>query len=1762
MTTHVWDGRDRLTRTILPRGNAMTYGYEDGTNRLVDTVRLDDSGNQAERRHLTLNDIGGTAREEDQSCDLPAAACAAWTTKRSESFTYDVHNRLAQVLHPVPAGSKVTNTYDADGLLATVQDEEHTAPNTRYTYDALHRVKTVRQTLAGAPGGAAVTGYDYDVRDNLAAVTDPNGNRTTYLYDDFHRLARQQSPVTGVTTYRYDPAGDLLSTTDARGAVTTRAYDPAGRVLSVTAQLAGTASETVGYGYDDAVAGHYGLGRVARMTDPSGSTVYTYERRGLLKSEVKTILGAAYTTGFQYDADGNRSGIIYPSGRQVTYTYDFADRPLTASAGTTSLVTSVSYLPFGPEARTTFGNGTVRTMRFDQRYRPQENRLDGTFGPIADYLYQEDGVGNIKVLQDALDPGYDRTFGYDDLYRLTAATTGERLWGTGTYAYDPMGNMTSLSLGISGTGRSAGFSYSGTLPELANVTEGASRRTVAYDPAGNEAAVGGSVYTYSARNLLAAGDGLTYAYDGRGVRAAVTVAAAFGTIHGTVVSSFDGSPLAAATVRITGTGNATATDAAGAFSLTAPAGIYTLTTGKPGFLDAPSFAFTLPVGSDVTVAPLQLDPAPGTIAGMVISSLDGAPLAGVTVTEPGTGDATVTDVAGRLTLSEPAGAYSLKLSAAGYADQTVPGFALAAGTTKNLGTLTLIATPALLTGRVVDSSTGAGLAGATVTATTVGSAATVRAAAVSFTATIATTDTTGAFSLQVPAGAYAVTVTKSGYGARSIAPLSVGPGVTQALGTLTLDGLAAIHGFVVRAADSSPVASATVTVSGTLNTTITDASGAFNLTQPAGAWSLTVDAPGLVSLTTAPFVLAPGAGYDAGTLRLAAAALSVYVAYADNLRPTNNFPIPWEGSPATIFLGQGPVYDAGAIRLDNSTDQPLAVDRVTVDLQRPGPVYDLWGSFTVPAHGSVILTQPALFTFDTSDFPIAACGKTAAANDPRVPKVSVTIGGTAADYFDIGHILDTTGSDVGACTPSQNESRQWIRIGTTGGTSAGDFLLTPALAIAAASNPYVLTALVTDGGGQPQPNVTVRFQVVAGPNALLTLQAVSDAAGRAVISYTSTFSGTDTWQASIPNASGGAKTSNLAAVTWPALAGLDLFVGYADDLRPSPTFPTPWQGSPNVLFLGNRGNDFDGGAVRLDNTTDAPIPVDKVTVDLQRRSYNGPVFDLWPSFVIPPHSSAILTQTDTENFDTSDFPIYGCEFPIFPGEKQTPKIAVTVHGLTTSYLDIAHVLDTGGFDANCQLLNESRQWREVGASGQTSGQLVLQPATATAAAGTVATVTAIALDGAGDALPNVAVSFNVLSGPNAGKTGQATTDTTGAATFIYGGTATGPRHPAGDDSQRCRRRRALRHRHRSLGAAGEPHAEPGDRRARRGNRCGLHPASLRRLRSAGAGPRRDLPSRRRAGPNAGQIGHGITDANGQVGFSLTSNASGTTAGRRADPPGRRRPGVEPGHRHLDRRIDAHPGTARDNLPVGGQATLTAQLWTERTSRSPAPPSPSASSPAPTPAAPARCTTDATGQALFTYTGTAQGTDILQADLPERSSPIWSPPPGPPSRHRHLHWRPSRRAGRSAPSRRPAHRKPHRSAVARPDPHLRPRHPDRHRHNRPDGVATAPSRPGPPGTVPLSVTFAGNGPYTGSSAALLISLQRVPTTLVYTGRAAIANGLPQPVSAQLTDTRTGQPLVGENRHLHSRTLTASAVTDATARPRQPSPCRPRNDRPAT
>ena len=279
--------------------------------------------------------------------------------------------------------------------------------------------------------------------------------------------------------------------------------------------------------------------------------------------------------------------------------------------------------------------------------------------------------------------------------------------------------------------------------------------------------------------------------------------------------------------------------------------------------------------------------------------------------------------------------------------------------------------------------------------------------------------------------------------------------------------------------------------------------------------------------------------------------LSVSLGYAEDKHQSSlnpgAFPVPWSGSPNTIFLGN-PVYspgqcgtlphcyDAGAIRLDNNGSSDIPIDSVSVDDHSSipgGKVFNLWGSFTVPAGKSVILTQdppnnnPGYENFDSSGAPPGNCTPISVA-----PTVTITVGGVPTTLVDSTHVLDENGIDQESCSLQQNESIQWRQIGTPG-VRTGTLTLSPATTTLAVGQQVTETAVLLDGGGNGLPNATVNFTVTSGPNAGQSGSAVTDNTGQVSFTYTGTAPGTDIVVASVTTAyTVGPFLSNQTSVLW------------------------------------------------------------------------------------------------------------------------------------------------------------------------------------------------------------------------------------------------------------------------------------------------------------------------------------------------------------------------------------------------------------------------------------------------------------------------------------------------------------------------------------------------------------------------------------------------------------------------------------------------------
>ena len=75
--------------------------------------------------------------------------------------------------------------------------------------------------------------YQFNTDDQLATVTDRNGNVTTYAYNTGGQLITLTDPVGLATTFTYT-GNDVTAITDPAGRITTLTYDAAGNLIRIT----------------------------------------------------------------------------------------------------------------------------------------------------------------------------------------------------------------------------------------------------------------------------------------------------------------------------------------------------------------------------------------------------------------------------------------------------------------------------------------------------------------------------------------------------------------------------------------------------------------------------------------------------------------------------------------------------------------------------------------------------------------------------------------------------------------------------------------------------------------------------------------------------------------------------------------------------------------------------------------------------------------------------------------------------------------------------------------------------------------------------------------------------------------------------------------------------------------------------------------------------------------------------------------------------------------------------------------------------------------------------------------------------------------------------------------------------------------------------------------------------------------------------------------------------------------------------------------
>lgn len=426
-----YDNAGNLTSMVFPDNSSLTYGY-DPAHRL-DSV----TNNLNEQVGYQLDALGGRTQTTTE-----AFVQHQWKISKVQSATFDELERILTELGS--AGQLTQHVYDKDNNeISTIDPRNQTY---QHGFDAIERVMS---EINPDQTSNDPTRIAYNGKDEVTNVTDARTNQTSYVRDGFGDIIQITSPDTGTTVLWYDANGKVTKKVDAQNVETDYKNDVLGRVTKRS--IKGTTAETVNYTWDTLNSRTYGIGRLGKLSDPSGSTTLQYDPFGNVTQDNRVIGANTYTTNYKYDAANHVRKMTYPSGMVVTLGRDGFGRIQSVSAqpaglAPVTIATGSTYEPFGPLNGMLFGNGLSLTEGWDEDYHLSSIITQNGSNMVQNLSYADDPDGNIQTITDNIggESMWSQSFGYDPVNRLASATGG---YGSQSYTYDPVGNRQQVAIG-------------------------------------------------------------------------------------------------------------------------------------------------------------------------------------------------------------------------------------------------------------------------------------------------------------------------------------------------------------------------------------------------------------------------------------------------------------------------------------------------------------------------------------------------------------------------------------------------------------------------------------------------------------------------------------------------------------------------------------------------------------------------------------------------------------------------------------------------------------------------------------------------------------------------------------------------------------------------------------------------------------------------------------------------------------------------------------------------------------------------------------------------------------------------------------------------------------------------------------------------------------------------------------------------------------------------------------------------------------------
>ena len=468
VTRYDYDTFGRLVTVVRPGDReglpTLQYSYEVGAplSRIITEARVVSGKQAVERREDVLDGLGRKRASFVHDAELWLKAGVSLYDARGQARRtllprwVSESERRSLPLHEKGDGHDIwrdalgreVRTLSAEGVTTRTSysplrsqhwdggqaDEsspfEHTPTVT--VQDGLGRSILHQRTLGGSELSA---GYVYDAAGHLLRRTDPEGNVQSFRYDGRGRRIQVDDPDQGQHLFGYDGAGNLVWHEYPDGKRTAATYDLAGRPLTEDWDSDGTPE--IVQEYDEGPDLH--LGKLVRITEPSGLVLHTYDERGRVTETLYQIDGADYHVGSSYDAQDRESEHVYPDGSRLEI-----QRNARGQLSAYGDLLRVEYGAQGGETLRRFSTGAEIRNDHDHDNRRRGFEFRSADGQEVEHLrWNYDHGGNLTSVVDErpdVSKEHDRTetYDYDNLYRLTGVSGA---WGSAEWRYSPSGNL-------------------------------------------------------------------------------------------------------------------------------------------------------------------------------------------------------------------------------------------------------------------------------------------------------------------------------------------------------------------------------------------------------------------------------------------------------------------------------------------------------------------------------------------------------------------------------------------------------------------------------------------------------------------------------------------------------------------------------------------------------------------------------------------------------------------------------------------------------------------------------------------------------------------------------------------------------------------------------------------------------------------------------------------------------------------------------------------------------------------------------------------------------------------------------------------------------------------------------------------------------------------------------------------------------------------------------------------------------------------------